>query len=173
MADANQGGDPAPLPIRTCPESQRKHLVSASFSSDPLNISFFAGQIQPSRRGCNFYRWQHGYADHLASLGPAAPQLAQIQPPEEQGGQGLGVQDIQLPHAPQGRRNGAPEGTQFISSVCAVAGYILAALPTAGRQGTAGVDAASINLVVSVANLVIGVAILVFVVADVVMRVLA
>ena len=59
------------------------------------------------------------------------------------------------------------------SSVSAVAGYILAALPPAGRQGTASVDAASINLVVSVANLVIGVAILVLVVADVVMRVLA
>ena len=74
----------------------------------------------------------------------------------------MGVQDLQVPHAPHHR---AAErhagGTQFVSSVSAAAGYMLAALPAAGRQGTIGVDAASINLVVSEANLVTGVAILV------------
>ena len=65
-----------------------------------------------------------------------------------------------------------PDGTQFVSSVSAAAGYMLAALPAAGRQGAIAVDGASINLVVSVANLVIGVAFLLLVVADMVMSVL-
>lgn len=59
---------------------------------------------------------------------------------------------MQLPHGAQVQHNGMAEGTQFV-----------------GRQGTAGVDAASINLV---ANLIVGVAILVLLLTDVVMRVL-
>ena len=79
------------------------------------------------------------------------------------------MQAAQVHHVQQ---NGAPEVSQAASLASTVAGYMLAAAPVAGRQGGIVADAASINLVASVANLVIGVAILMLLVADVVLRVL-
>lgn len=112
------------------------------------------------------------YADHLASLGPAAPPLAQIEPVQEQVSQAMGAQGLQPPHASEGQQNVVPEGSQVASSVSAATGYMVAAPPIAGRQGTIAVDASSINLMASIANLVIGVPNLMLLVAAIVMHVL-
>ncbi|KAF6985442.1 hypothetical protein CFC21_003303 [Triticum aestivum] len=173
MANANQGGDLAPLPIVPCPDCGRNMVTYVACWGQNADEHFYkCRNHNPSRGGCDFYRWQEAYADHLASLGPVAPPLAQIQPQPQQGGQCGGVQDLQMPHGGQLQHNSMADGTQFVSSVSAVTGYILVALPAAACQGTVRLDPASINLVVSVASLIVGMAILVLLVADVVLRVL-
>ncbi|XBJ27859.1 hypothetical protein VPH35_005060 [Triticum aestivum] len=152
MANANQAADPVALPLVPCPDCGRRV------------VTFVArrGQFQGDR----FYKCRN---HNVAELGPATPPLAQINPGENevaaanQGGQ------MQPADGTVGQQNGAPDGSQMPSAASGVVGSQL----RAGRSSSDAsftLDAASINLVVSVGNMAICLAILVLVVSSTVMR---
>ena len=169
---ADPVADPAALPIVPCPDCGRNVVTYVARRRQNAGQRFYkCRNHNPSAGGCDFYRWQQGYAAHLANLEGGEAAVGQIGPGQMQGGQAVQAQVVQALHGQPVQQNGPPEASQAASFASAVAGYMLAAAPVAGRQGVTVADAASINLVVSVANLVIGVAILLLLVADVVLRV--
>ncbi|XBI43584.1 hypothetical protein VPH35_108337 [Triticum aestivum] len=153
MANANQAADPVALPLVPCPDYGRRV------------VTFVArrGQFQGER----FYKCRN---HNVAELGPAAPPLAQINPGEDevaaanQGGQ------MQPADGTVGQQNGAPDGSQMPSAASGVVGSQLRAGDVGRRQASFTLDAASINLVVSVGNMAICLAILVLVVSSTMMR---
>uniref|UniRef100_A0A8R7TT94 GRF-type domain-containing protein n=1 Tax=Triticum urartu TaxID=4572 RepID=A0A8R7TT94_TRIUA len=81
MANLNQGADPAALPILPCLDYGRNVVAYVARCGQSAGERFYkCRNHNPSGGGCNFYKWQQAYADHLASPCPAAPPLAQIEP---------------------------------------------------------------------------------------------
>ncbi|XBI38409.1 hypothetical protein VPH35_123430 [Triticum aestivum] len=153
MANANQAADPVAPPLVPCPDCGRRV------------VTFVArrGQFQGER----FYKCRN---HNVAELGPAAPPLVQINPGEnEVAGANQGGQ-MQPADGTVGQQNGAPDGSQMPSAASGVVGSQLRAGDVGRRQASFTLDAASINLVVSVGNMAICLAILVLVVSSTVMR---
>ncbi|XP_037423899.1 uncharacterized protein LOC119288342 [Triticum dicoccoides] len=171
MANVNQVADPVALPIVPCPDCGRRVVTFVARTGQFEGERFYkCCNHNPKKGGCDFYRWEEAYAEHLASLGPAAPPLAQINPGEnEVGGGGQGGQ-LQAMNGVAGGQNGAPVLPQVPATIDGE-GYVHGAAAVAPRQFTIALDPASINLVVSVGNMAICIAILVLVVASSVMRV--
>ncbi|KAM3312106.1 hypothetical protein ACQJBY_032228 [Aegilops geniculata] len=143
MANGKQVADPVALPLVPCPDCGRRVVTFFARSGQFEGERFYkCRNHNPKKGGCDFYRWQEAYAEHLASFGPAAPPLAQIDPRENeiaggnQGGQLLAADGV------VGRQNVAPDGSQL--PVASDAGRsLLGASDVARRQATIALDLAS------------------------------
>lgn len=135
-------------------QSQSKWILSQRvfalfFCGFDILVVFF-NPWQTGRGGCDFYMWQEACAEHLATLGPAAPPVAQIdQGQQEIAAPNQGCQ-MQAADGGVGQQNGAPEASHLASAASEAAGSSLAVAAVAQHQATIALDPASINLVVSV-----------------------
>ncbi|KAI4981694.1 hypothetical protein ZWY2020_022186 [Hordeum vulgare] len=84
MGDGNQGPDPVALPVVPCPDCGRTVVTYVARHGQHVGERFYkCRNHNPGRGGCNFYRWQGKYAEHLATLGAEAPLLGQINSGQE------------------------------------------------------------------------------------------
>ncbi|XP_037471869.1 uncharacterized protein LOC119346854 [Triticum dicoccoides] len=183
MENANQVPDPVALPRVACPDCGRIVVTFVARRGQFAGEHFYkCRNHNPGRDGCDFHRWQEAYAEHLASLGPAAPPLAQINPDENEIGGANQGGHLQAADGEAGNQGGGSDGSQMSAAggaggsvldaaASGAGGYVLGAAVVGRRPATVALDPASINLVVSVGNMVICIAILVLVAASSMMRV--
>ncbi|XP_037403987.1 uncharacterized protein LOC119266812 [Triticum dicoccoides] len=171
MVNANQGADPPVLEIIPCPDCGRRVVTFVARRGQFAGERFYkCRNHNPGRGGCDFYRWQEAYLEHLVGHGPVVPLVEQLNPGDD-GVEGLveGGQ-MQAANVAVGQHNRGPEASHMATAATDVAGSLLQEVAVGRCQPGVTLDAASINLVVSVGNMAICVAILVLVVAAIVMR---
>ncbi|XP_037416580.1 uncharacterized protein LOC119279450 [Triticum dicoccoides] len=171
MANVNQVADPVALPLVPCPDCGKQVVTFVARRGQFEGERFYkCRNHNPGRGGCDFYRWQEAYAGHLAGLGPAAPPLAQVNPGENEVVPAIEGGQMQPADGAAGQQNRAPDGSQLPSAASGVAGSHIRAGDVGRRQISFTLNAASINLVVSLGNMDICICILVLLVCSTMMR---